>query len=97
MTDTRKDDGADPFSAQLIAAARIARDEHIAAGKPCCFLCRNKRLPNHPDHASHYVSCAWIENTPIPQHMNFGNTLPLMPFTAGQNCKAFIAAKEAGQ
>lgn len=23
MTDTRKDDGADPFSAQLVAAARI--------------------------------------------------------------------------
>lgn len=53
-----------------------------------------KRHPNNPSHASHYVSCAWLENTPLPQYVSAGETLPLMPFTAGQNCKAFIATKE---
>jgi len=94
MTTTTKNDAVDHFAEQLIAAARVARDEHIAAGKPCCFLCQHKRLPNNPSHASHYVSCAWLENTPLPQYLSAGETLPLMPFTGGQNCKAFIATKE---
>ena len=81
----------DEFSKDFIIRSRNNRDDYLASNKQCCFNCKHHTFPANPEHASNYVTCEWIKNVSLPEHLNFGKTyyLALQPFTAGKNCETW--------